>query len=159
MIKNIFKGIKKNVAVLGIVSFFTDVSSEMIFPLLPVFLTTVLGAGSLSLGLIEGVSDSFSREDLKMSRCSLERSTYFLARALVSRIPSCLWMISTTCFSRPVSGSIRATFSFRAWASNSSRSKAKGSPVFSSVRGHGGVENAADAVLGAEERGEPDVRG
>lgn len=32
----------------------------MIFPLLPVFLTTILGAGAFSLGLIEGVSDSTS---------------------------------------------------------------------------------------------------
>ncbi len=45
---------------LGWVSFFTDVSSEMIFPLLPTFLTTVLGASPFALGLIEGVSDSVS---------------------------------------------------------------------------------------------------
>lgn len=46
------------VIALGLVSFFTDMSSEMIYPLLPVFLTTVLGAGALSLGLIEGVAES-----------------------------------------------------------------------------------------------------
>lgn len=40
------------------VSLLTDLSSEMIYPLLPVFLTTVLGAGALSLGLIEGVAES-----------------------------------------------------------------------------------------------------
>jgi len=43
---------------LGLVSFFTDVSSEMVFPLLPVFLTTFLGAGKEILGLIEGIADS-----------------------------------------------------------------------------------------------------
>ena len=47
-----------NVLLLGAVSFFTDVSSEMIFPLLPVFLTTFLGASSAAVGLIEGVADS-----------------------------------------------------------------------------------------------------
>ncbi len=53
-----FKGITGNVLILGIVSFLTDVSSEMIYPLLPLFLTTVLGAGPAFLGLIEGVAES-----------------------------------------------------------------------------------------------------
>jgi MFS family permease len=50
--------IPRTVIALGIVSFFTDVSSEMIYPLLPVFLSEVLGAGALALGLIEGVAES-----------------------------------------------------------------------------------------------------
>lgn len=53
-----FKGITGNVLILGLVSFFTDVSSEMIYPLLPLFLTTVLGVGPAFLGLIEGVAES-----------------------------------------------------------------------------------------------------
>jgi len=52
------KGISGNVLILGFVSFLTDVSSEMIYPLLPLFLTTVLGAGPAFLGLIEGVAES-----------------------------------------------------------------------------------------------------
>lgn len=52
------KGISGNVLILGVVSFLTDVSSEMIYPLLPLFLTTVLGAGPAFLGLIEGVAES-----------------------------------------------------------------------------------------------------
>ena len=51
-------GIKQNVLILGAVSFLTDVSSEMIFPILPVFLTTVLGASTAAVGLIEGIADS-----------------------------------------------------------------------------------------------------
>jgi MFS family permease len=43
---------------LGWVSFFTDFASEMIYPLLPLFLTRVLGAGAMSLGVIEGVADA-----------------------------------------------------------------------------------------------------
>jgi len=46
------------VIVLGLASFFTDFSSEMIYPLLPAFLATVLGAGALQLGIIEGVAES-----------------------------------------------------------------------------------------------------
>lgn len=55
---DLLKGVKSNVLVLGLVSFFTDVSSEMIFPILPVFLTLFLGAGKEIVGLIEGIADS-----------------------------------------------------------------------------------------------------
>lgn len=47
------------VVVLGLTSFFTDVGSEMIFPLLPAFLGT-LGAGAAFLGLVEGIADATS---------------------------------------------------------------------------------------------------
>jgi MFS family permease len=48
----------RNVIAIGAVSFFTDVSSEMIYPLLPVFLTTVLGAPASVLGAIEGAAET-----------------------------------------------------------------------------------------------------
>jgi len=51
---------RRNVAVMGLMSFFNDLASEMIYPLLPVFLSTVLGAGPAALGLIEGVAESTS---------------------------------------------------------------------------------------------------
>jgi len=54
----LFTGITGNVLILGLVSLFTDISSEMIYPLLPLFLTTVLGGGPAFLGLIEGVAES-----------------------------------------------------------------------------------------------------
>src|SRR5512136_1342798 len=56
--RNPFKGISGNVLYLGLVSLFTDISSEMIYPLLPIFLTTVLGGGPAFLGVIEGVAES-----------------------------------------------------------------------------------------------------
>ena len=52
------KRVSKAVIYLGFVSFFTDLSSEMIYPLLPVFLSSVLGAGAIALGIIEGVAES-----------------------------------------------------------------------------------------------------
>ena len=48
----------RTVIALGFVSFFTDFSSEMIYPLLPVFLSSVLGVGALALGIIEGIAES-----------------------------------------------------------------------------------------------------
>jgi len=52
------RGLTRNVVLLGIVSFLTDVSSEMILPILPFFLVHVLLADALILGLIEGLSDT-----------------------------------------------------------------------------------------------------
>jgi MFS family permease len=43
---------------LGWVSFVTDTATEMIYPLLPLFLTRVLGAGAMSLGVIEGAAEA-----------------------------------------------------------------------------------------------------
>ena len=51
-------GLNPNVFFLGIVSLLTDVSSEMIFTLLPLFLRNVLKAGTPIIGLIGGLSDS-----------------------------------------------------------------------------------------------------
>jgi MFS family permease len=51
-------GFPRNVFALGWASFLNDTASEMIYPLLPVFLTTTLGAGAAFLGLIEGIAES-----------------------------------------------------------------------------------------------------
>src|SRR3954470_13385601 len=48
----------RNVYALSAVSFFTDASSEMIYPLLPIFLTTVLGASAGTVGVIEGAAET-----------------------------------------------------------------------------------------------------
>lgn len=48
----------RNVLVLAAVSLLTDVASEMAYPLLPVFLATVLGASATSVGAIEGAAES-----------------------------------------------------------------------------------------------------
>lgn len=49
---------RRNILSLGFVSFFNDFASEMIYPLLPLFLTTVLGAGPAILGVIEGTAEA-----------------------------------------------------------------------------------------------------
>ena len=50
--------LRGNVFWLGMVSFFNDFASEIIYPLLPVFLKSVLGAGAAALGAIEGVAET-----------------------------------------------------------------------------------------------------
>lgn len=47
-----------NIILLGITSLLTDISSEMIYPILPVFLVTTLGASPAILGVIEGLAES-----------------------------------------------------------------------------------------------------
>jgi len=49
-----------NVIITGITSFLTDISSEMIYPLLPLYLTTQLGASPAIVGLIEGIAESLA---------------------------------------------------------------------------------------------------
>jgi MFS family permease len=51
-------GLSRNVIILGFVSLLNDAASEMIYPLLPVFLTAVLGAGPAAIGVIEGIAES-----------------------------------------------------------------------------------------------------
>jgi MFS family permease len=56
MVKKLF-GVDLNVILLGIVSFLTDVSSEMIFSVFSIFFTVILGASTVLLGIVEGLAD------------------------------------------------------------------------------------------------------
>ena len=48
----------RTVIILGLVSFLNDAASEMITPLLPIFLTAMLGAGPAVVGLVEGFAEA-----------------------------------------------------------------------------------------------------
>lgn len=50
--------IPKNVLMLGIVSLLNDASSDMVYPLIPIFLTTTLGASFVTVGIIEGIAET-----------------------------------------------------------------------------------------------------
>jgi len=56
--KSFLKSIPRTVVIVGVASLFTDIASEGTYSVLPLFLTQVLGAGALSLGIIEGVAES-----------------------------------------------------------------------------------------------------
>lgn len=53
-------GLPRNVKALAAVSFLTDIASDMIYPLLPVFLTTVVGVSATGLGMVEGLAETVS---------------------------------------------------------------------------------------------------
>jgi len=56
--KRYLGGLSINVILVGLISFLTDASSEMIVPILPIFLTQTLLAPMLVVGLLEGIAES-----------------------------------------------------------------------------------------------------
>lgn len=50
--------VPKNVFILGLVSFFNDMASEMVYPIVPIFLTTILKVSTPVVGLIEGIAEA-----------------------------------------------------------------------------------------------------
>ncbi len=52
--------ILSNIVLIGLVSFFVDMSSEMVYPILPLFLTATLGASPAIVGVIEGIAESIA---------------------------------------------------------------------------------------------------
>ena len=57
---NARRQLPRTVVVIGVVSLLNDFASEMVVPLIPLLLATVLSAGPVALGLIEGVADTVS---------------------------------------------------------------------------------------------------
>lgn len=56
--KSVWRQIPKGIWALGFVSLLMDISSEMIHALLPVYLVTVLGTSTLTVGIIEGIAEA-----------------------------------------------------------------------------------------------------
>lgn len=48
------------VLLLGLVSFFADIASEMLYPITPIFLTSIIGASMTNLGIIEGIAEGIA---------------------------------------------------------------------------------------------------
>ena len=54
------KRLLSNIVIIGLVSFFVDMSTEMVYPLIPLYLTSVLGATPAIVGVIEGIAESIA---------------------------------------------------------------------------------------------------
>src|SRR5205814_6344892 len=83
-----FEGLTRNTGLLALSSLFADISTEMLYPILPVFLTQVLGAGGSAVGVIEGfavatqnITQGFSGSlsDRLRRRKPIALAGYFLA--------------------------------------------------------------------------------
>lgn len=53
-------GVRRNIFFLGLVSFFNDFSAEAVQSVMPIFLTTVLGASAAFVGILEGMADALA---------------------------------------------------------------------------------------------------
>jgi len=49
-----------NIVLIGMVSLFIDMSTEMVYPIIPLFLTATLGASPAIVGIIEGIAESIA---------------------------------------------------------------------------------------------------
>jgi MFS family permease len=87
-------GFPRNVFVLGLVSLFMDVSSEMIYPLIPLYLNNVLHTSKTSIGLIEGIAES--------TASILKVFSGWLSDRLGRRKALIFWGYGISVFSRPI---------------------------------------------------------
>jgi MFS family permease len=93
---------------LGFVSMFMDVSSELIHSLLPVFLVSVLGANALALGMVEGIAEATA---LIAKLFSGALSDYFGRRKIIAILGYGLSALSKPLFA--LAGSINAVLAAR----------------------------------------------
>ena len=87
-------GFPRNVFVLGLVSLFMDISSEMIYPLIPLYLNNVLHASKTSIGVIEGIAES--------TASILKVFSGWLSDRLGKRKALIFWGYGISVFSRPI---------------------------------------------------------
>lgn len=104
-----FKAITRSVFILSVVSLFTDISTEMLYPITPLFLKSI-GYSALLIGLIEGIGEGISGiskayfgelSDRKGVRLPFVRGGYWLsaiARPLMAAFTFPVWIGSARAF-------------------------------------------------------------
>jgi MFS family permease len=90
------RGITRNVVVLGIVALLTDMSTEMLYPLIPIFLTGSLGLPIQFVGFIEGIAEGISN--------GLRWLGGLLSDMTRRRKPFVFWGYLLSALSKPVMG-------------------------------------------------------
>jgi len=105
MVKTILS-LPRTVWLIGLISFLNDAASEMVYPLMPLYLATVLMAGPKALGIIEGIAEASSSIFKLISGVIVDRTKrakpwiilgYVLAglsRPLISIANSWLWVVA-----------------------------------------------------------------
>ena len=102
------KNIPRAVVILGLISFFTDFASEMLYPVTPIFLTAVLGSSMTIVGLIEGIAEVtagflkgyFGALSDKLGKRSIFVVIGYGISGIVKPLPGIFPHISTVLFSR-----------------------------------------------------------
>lgn len=93
--KDIDCKLPRGIWVLGFVSLFMDISSELVHSLLPIFMTTVLGASIVTVGIIEGVAEGIAAATKVFSGAI---SDYFRKRKLLAVIGYALGALTKPIF-------------------------------------------------------------
>lgn len=102
------KRIPKQVLILGFVSLFTDIASEMLYPITPIFLTATLGASMAIVGIIEGLAEFtagflkgyFGRLSDKLKKRSIFVTAGYGLSAISKPLPGLFPFIPTVVISR-----------------------------------------------------------
>ena len=142
------------VKLLGWTSLFTDAATEAIYPLLPVFVTRVLGGGASSLGVIEGAADAIEQPPQDRSRAAPVTAPDAASRSLSSATASRRWLRPLIALAGPGSTCLPCAWSIasarvfvaRRETRCSARSRRKGSAAASS--GITAAMDHAGAVVG-----------
>lgn len=100
--------VSKPVFILGLVSLFTDIASEMLYPVTPIFLTTVLGSSMAVVGVIEGIAEVtagllkgyFGNLSDKLGKRSIFVVIGYGVSALVKPLPGIIQSVPAVLFSR-----------------------------------------------------------
>jgi sugar phosphate permease len=100
--------IPRQVFILGMVSLFTDIASEMLYPITPIFLTAVLGSSMAVVGIIEGIAEFiagllkgyFGNLSDKVGRRSVFIVIGYGLSAIAKPLPGIFQNIPTVLFSR-----------------------------------------------------------
>lgn len=106
--KKIKPKISKQVFILGMVSLFTDIASEMLYPVTPIFLTVVLGSSMAVVGMIEGISEFiagilkgyFGNLSDKVGKRSIFITLGYGISAIAKPLPGIFQNVPTVLFSR-----------------------------------------------------------
>ena len=91
--KAILKGLSRNILIVGLVSLFTDLSSQMVFPLIPLYLVTI-GASAWVIGLVEGAAET--------TASFLKVFSGYLSDKIKKRKPFVLAGYSISTFTKPL---------------------------------------------------------
>ena len=102
------KKIPRQVKILGLISLFTDIASEMLYPITPIFLTVVLGSSMAVVGLIEGLAEItsgffkgyFGSLSDKLGKRSIFVRIGYSLSALTKPLPGIFPFVSSVLFSR-----------------------------------------------------------
>lgn len=94
MFKRLKDGLSKNVITLGIVSGLTDISSEMLYPVIPIFLTSILNAPMTALGIIEGIAEA--------TASILKVWSGYISDRIRKRKPLIVWGYTLSAISKPL---------------------------------------------------------